>query len=82
MRKYLLLTALCGKDFGITNKELIELIHEFGCTVETTEDVNGITKLFVSSKEIKNIENLCTDNEIKGLVIEYTGIFDQSVEED
>jgi len=81
-RKYLLLTALCGKDFGTSNKNLIETIHEYKCTVETTEDIDGYTKLFVSSKELGNIERLCTENEIKGLVVEYAAIFDQSVEED
>jgi len=81
-RKYLLLTPLVGKAFGIKNKELIDSIHLSGCSVETTKDINGVTMLYVTAPKLEILELFCTDQEIDGLVVEYTAIFDQSVEED
>ena len=80
MTKFLLLTPLQGKHFGISQKSLIEALHQEHCGCITGVDNRGDTVLYATAKSIAVMEAMCTKNEIPGSIIEYTSIYDQIIE--
>jgi len=79
-KKYMLLTPLKGSDFSITNVALIKALKEHDCGHEITFLPDDTSVIYATASSPEILGEMCTRNDIAGLVIEYTGIYDQSVE--
>jgi len=81
--KYLLLVPIKASELGFPSiAELIKLAHQDGYDLIKSKNYNGSTSRFFITNTIKEMEQLCTDLDIEGVVVEITGVFDQEIEED
>jgi len=80
MKKYMLLTPLKGSMFGVTTQQLIRTLKENSCGHEVVlmHDDTSVVYATASSPEI--LGEFCSLNDVPGLVIEYTGVYDQVID--
>jgi dihydrodipicolinate synthase/N-acetylneuraminate lyase len=78
--KYLLLNPLKARHFHCTTEEVIESLHEFGCKAILSPDTTGETLIYATADRKSVLENMVNEVELNGIIIEYTGIYDQVVE--
>lgn len=82
MKKYMLMLPLKGSMFGITTQQLIKHLHSHKCGHEVVLMPDDTSVIYATAPSIEIISEMCTSNELPGLVIEYTGIYDQVIEEE
>ena len=79
--KYLLLTPLTGHMFGITNADLIKCLHQDSCGhVVSVDNITNTTIIYAIASSPEALAVVCDKNDLNGIVIEYTGVYDMLVE--
>lgn len=72
MSKFLLLRPISASMFNISTEDFIKTTKEYyNCTIITSYHQMYVT----GSKE--DLETLVSDNDLDGIIVEYTGVYDQ-----
>lgn len=80
--KFILLNAVNPADFALeTIEELVEAAEEWGCKMISSKDLLGNTTYYFVAETIKALEQMCTNTEMPGIVVEANAIYDQYVQE-
>lgn len=79
MSKFLLLNPLCADDFSCTTEEMLEALEEFGCKYITSLDTKGQVRYYATASTKEALEQMCTNVELDGSVIEYSTVYDQAM---
>jgi hypothetical protein len=79
--KYILLSPVTPADFILkTFDEVKEAADEFGCQLLLSTKVDGTTIGYFVSDKKETLENMCTEVNLEGTVLEYTSVYDQLVQ--
>jgi len=79
--KYILLNAVNPADFSLeTIEQLVEAAEEWGCKLIVSKDLLGNDTFYFVAETIKALEQMCTNTEMPGVVVEANAIYDQYVE--
>lgn len=81
MHKYLLLNPLVADNFSCSVNEMLEALEEFGCKYITSLDTKGQVMYYATANSKEALEQMCTNVELDGSIIEYTCIYDQVFED-
>lgn len=81
MTKFILLNAFTLEDFVMNDMcELEEAAEEFGCELLKSKDLVGTTTYYFTAKTKEAIIAMCESQDLPGIVLEYSAIYDQFVE--
>jgi len=76
--QYLLLTPINPiEDMGLTIEEFKEALEEYACDFIESLDTDDKTSYFITSKTVAALNKLVSEVAINGIMVEYTGVYDQ-----
>ena len=80
MKQYILLQPLNPYHLGMKLGELKQILRDSQCQWLISTDTRGHTVVYVTAKTPEILSEFVTDNDLDGIVVEYTGVYDQKVE--
>lgn len=76
--KYLLLTPINPiEDMGLTVEEFKEALTEYACEYIESLDTDDKTSYFITANTVAALNKLVSEVALNGIMIEYTGVYDQ-----
>ena len=79
MKRYLLLQPLNPYSLRIKLSELKASIRTSGCDYLLATDAKGHPVVYVIANTPEKLSEFVTEYDIEGVVVEYTGVYDQVV---
>ena len=78
MAKYLLLTPVYPMaDMCLTIAEFKEALQEYACTYIESLDTNDEVAYYIVSDTVAALNKLVSEVSLNGIMVEYTGVYDQ-----
>ena len=72
MNKFLLLRPISASMFNLTTEDFIRITKEhYNCTI-----ITSYHQMYVAGSK-EDLETLVSDNDLDGIIVEYTGVYDQ-----
>lgn len=80
VNKFILLTPVEPSFYKLTTEQFIQITKdEYGCNVLISATKEK-SYLYITSTTKEALERLVSENDLEGIVLEYSGVYDQVVE--